>query len=125
MSSAAGGRFGFAGAAFRQEHAHGGERPIASARVIERKEQPLHFIDLTVVPPGADIGRHTHACDNEELYVIVSGRGRMRLDDRELDVGPGDVVVNRPGGTHALRNTSDEEMRIVVVEVSAPAGDRE
>ncbi|MFL5321526.1 MAG: cupin domain-containing protein [Myxococcaceae bacterium] len=90
--------------------------------MIERSGAPLHFVDLTVLPPGADVGRHTHAKDNEELYVIISGRGRMQLDEREFEVGPGDVILNRPGGTHALTNTSNEELRIVVVEVSAQEG---
>lgn len=113
-------RFNFERCTFQPVRAHGGARDICFARVIERGGVPLRFIDLSVLPPGADIGRHTHATDNEELYVIVSGHGRMLLDGEEFDVGPGDVVLNRPGGTHALRNTSDQELRIVVVEVSAP-----
>jgi len=44
----------------------------------------------------------------------------MMLDGREFEVGPGDVVLNQPGGTHGLLNVGDEELRIVVIEVSQP-----
>jgi mannose-6-phosphate isomerase-like protein (cupin superfamily) len=105
---------------FQRVHAHGGEREISFARVLARSKGSVRFIDLSVLGPGADIGRHTHEADNEELYVIVSGKGWMTLDEREFEVGPGDVVLNRPGGTHALKNIGPEDLRIVVIEVEAP-----
>jgi mannose-6-phosphate isomerase-like protein (cupin superfamily) len=113
-------RYKFEECAFQRVRAHGGERAISFARVLSRNLGALRFIDLSLLPPGADIGRHTHAVDNEELYVVISGKGLMMLDDQEFEVGPGDVVLNRPGGTHGLRNVGDEELRIVVIEVSQP-----
>jgi mannose-6-phosphate isomerase-like protein (cupin superfamily) len=100
-------RFSFDDPGFRSEIAHGGRGRIRTSRVV----------DLTVVPAGSEIGGHTHEHDNHELYVIVSGRGRMELDGRIFDVGPGDVVMNQPGGTHGLMIVSDADLRIVVVEV--------
>ena len=109
----------FGRCSFRRVRAHGGEREISFARVLERARGPLRFIDLSVLSPGADIGCHTHADDNEELYVVITGRGRMSLDSEEFDVEPGDVILNRPGGSHALKNTGHEELRIVVLEIDA------
>ena len=109
----------FARSRFQRVRAHGGEREISFARVLERAGGPLRFIDLSVLAPGADIGWHTHAEDNEELYVVVQGRGLMSLDGEEFEVQPGDVVLNRPGGSHGLKNTGEEELRIVVIEVDA------
>jgi mannose-6-phosphate isomerase-like protein (cupin superfamily) len=48
----------------------------------------------------------------------------MELDGRIFDVGPGDVVMNQPGGTHGLKNVSDADLRIVVVEVGVKAEPR-
>ena len=45
----------------------------------------------------------------------------MELDGEVFEVGPGDVVMNRPGGTHGLKNVSGAELRLVVVEVAAKA----
>jgi mannose-6-phosphate isomerase-like protein (cupin superfamily) len=111
-------RFSFDDPGFRSEVAHGGPGRIRTSRVFRGGEvSHCHFVDLTVVPAGSQIGSHTHEHDNHELYVIVSGRGRMELDGEIFDVGPGDVVMNQPGGTHGLKNVSGADLRIVVVEV--------
>ena len=113
-------RFSFDDPGFRSEVAHGGRGRIRTSRVFRGGEvSHCHFLDLTIVPAGSEIGRHTHEHDNHELYVIVSGQGRMELDGEVFDVGPGDVVMNEPGGTHGLKNVSDADLRIVVVEVGA------
>ncbi|HEX7035602.1 MAG TPA: cupin domain-containing protein [Pseudomonadales bacterium] len=110
--------------------AHGADRPILTRRVLEAADsKALNFIDLTIVPPGSYIGEHTHTDDNEEIYVIVSGHGMMLADEERFEVGAGDVVVNRPGGTHALWNTGPAELRLVVIEVpvraTSPSGSAE
>jgi len=107
----------FEGCTFERVRAHGGEREIAFARVVTRNRGSIRFIDLSVLGPGADIGCHTHDTDNEELYIVVPGRGLVTLDGQEFEVGPGHVILNRPGGTHGLRNIGEEELRIVVIEV--------
>jgi mannose-6-phosphate isomerase-like protein (cupin superfamily) len=115
-----GGRgYRFDGCTFERVRAHGGSNEISFARVLARSQGPLRFVDLSVLPPESDIGCHTHETDNEELYIVVAGRGLMTLDGQEFEVGPGHVIVNRPGGTHGLRNIGEEELRIVVIEVDA------
>ena len=111
--------FTFATAPFESVVAHGGEGTIEAARVVaDRAGGGAEFIDLVVVPPGSTIGEHTHGPD-EETYVIVDGSATMTLDGATLNVGPGDVVVNRPGGSHGLRNTGTEPLRLVVLDVAA------
>lgn len=117
--------FSFATSQFTRTIAHGGEKAISFARVLERSGGALRFIDLSVVEPGADIGLHTHELDNEEMYIILSGKGWMTLDDRCFEIGAGDVILNRPGGAHALKNIGDEPLRLVVVEVQAASGEDE
>jgi mannose-6-phosphate isomerase-like protein (cupin superfamily) len=41
----------------------------------------------------------------------------MYLDGEEFEVEPGHVIVNRPGGTHGLKNIGNSELKLVVVEV--------
>ena len=45
----------------------------------------------------------------------------MTVDDRSFGVGPGDVIVNRPGGTHGLVNDGAGPLRLVVVDVAVSA----
>jgi 3-dehydroquinate synthase len=118
----------FEDADLRATVAHGGAGEILTRRVEEATPQGIgaaNFVDLTIVPPGTSIGVHTHGPGDEEIYVVVSGRGRMRLDGEEFAVGPGDVVVNRRCGTHGLVNTGEEDLRLVVVEIPAGPGPRE
>jgi uncharacterized RmlC-like cupin family protein len=96
---------------------HGGKGPVHSALVATRDQflAACHYIYYMEVPPGCSVGDHTHEEDSEEIYVILSGTGRMRLDDEMIEVSPGDVVRNRPGGTHGLVNTGSETIRFFAI----------
>jgi mannose-6-phosphate isomerase-like protein (cupin superfamily) len=56
---------------------------------------------------------HAHR-ENEELYIFVSGRGQMIVDEAVLEVREGTVVRVAPAGARAWRNTGTEELHIVV-----------
>lgn len=46
--------------------------------------------------PGRRVGfGHRHE-QSEEMYVVLTGSGRFRIDDEILDVGPRDVVFCPP-----------------------------
>jgi uncharacterized cupin superfamily protein len=44
---------------------------------------------------------HRHA-DAEEVYVVLSGHGRIKLDDELLDVGPLDAIRVAPATARAF-----------------------
>lgn len=105
--------------------AHGGESPILTTRVLERMESSdIRFIDFTILPPKSDIGIHTHEAESQEFYIILSGSGTVSLDGQISAVKAGDVIVNRPGGTHSLVNSGDEELHMVVLEFLAANRDK-
>ena len=59
-------------------------------------------VSLMRVKPGqrqAIAHRHDEA---EEVYVILSGSGRIKLDDEVLDVGPMDAIRLAPAVTRAI-----------------------
>lgn len=99
--------------------AHGGDGEVDSLRVASREQLAgeCDFIDYVEVPPGCSIGNHHHAPDEEEFYLLLAGNGTMRLDDEILEVGAGDLVRNRPGGVHGLRNDGPERIRLLVFEL--------
>jgi quercetin dioxygenase-like cupin family protein len=100
---------------------HGGEGDLLVHRAFTRDGRAaVEFIDLVVVPPGASIGRHRHG-DDEETYVILRGEARMYWMGAAHDVSTGDVVVNPPSGEHALANESDDDVHLLVFEVTSPA----
>jgi mannose-6-phosphate isomerase-like protein (cupin superfamily) len=99
--------------------AHGGEGLIRFARLADRESivGGCNFIDLAELPPGTSIGSHTHAGSEEEFYLILHGTGEMTRNDETFPVEPGDLIRNPPGGTHSLRNTGAEALRIFVFEL--------
>lgn len=73
---------------------------------------PGEFIaagDMLFKSPGfmshADQPRHMH--DEEEIFVILQGKARVRFDDRVEHLVAGDVVVIEAGENHHLE--ADEE----------------
>lgn len=110
--------FSFEALTFEPVAAHDGIGQIGFTRVVEGGARGAYnFLDMSVVPPGATIGEHTHTDDNEELYIVIAGNGVMHVDGTEFPVGPGHVVINRPGGTHGLRNTGTADLLLVVIEI--------
>jgi mannose-6-phosphate isomerase-like protein (cupin superfamily) len=99
--------------------AHGGEGRIQFARIAESGAIAggCNFIDHAVVPPGASIGRHRHAADEEEFYLVLEGEGRMWRNGESFTVEAGDLVRNPPGGEHGLVNTGAGPLRLFVFEL--------
>ncbi|TMC74290.1 MAG: cupin domain-containing protein [Chloroflexi bacterium] len=60
---------------------------------------------------------HGHP-DNEQIYVIVRGRGVMQVADEMQEVGEGTLVYIAPGAAHAIKNTSDAPL--VFVSATSP-----
>lgn len=61
------------------------------------------------VEPGGRTMLHGHA-HTEELYHVLSGRGRMTLGDADFEVAPGDTVAITPGSAHCIENTGPETL---------------
>ncbi|MCW3031972.1 MAG: Cupin 2 conserved barrel domain protein [Solirubrobacterales bacterium] len=64
------------------------------------------------IPPGGATTAHYHRL-SEELYLVVSGRGRLILDGEERELEEGDCALIPPGATHKLHNSGSEPLRIV------------
>ena len=67
-----------------------------------------------VLPIGSKVGRHHHI-ETEEVYYILHGSGRMTVGDEVRDVAAGDAIFIPRGFTHALENTGQEPMIILLV----------
>lgn len=70
--------------------------------------------------PNSEQPVHAHP-DNEQVYVIVRGRGLMKVGDEEQEVAAGTLVFVPPQTGHAIRNIGDEAL--VYVSATAPPFD--
>ena len=76
-----------------------------------------HPFDLALVriPKGKTLcPYHAHAAETE-LYLVVSGRGRVRDKNGITGVGPGDAFLFQPGEAHQLSNAGDEDFIYYVI----------
>ncbi len=79
-----------------------------------KKDNGFKFIHDNTLEPGASIGEHQHN-DDEELYIILTGHGVMRVDGVPQNVGPGDICLTRIGHSHDLTNSLESPMHFLVV----------
>ncbi len=71
-----------------------------------------------VLHPGSSIGYHLQKED--EVYYVVSGKGRMTIDGNAFDVKPGDATLTRPGSSHGLVQAGDDDLVLVIVFPTEP-----
>ena len=67
---------------------------------------------------------HRHG-EEEEIYVILSGAGRVRVDDAEAEVGELDAIRVAPGAIRAFEAGPDGLQMLAFGNVGAGAGDAE
>jgi mannose-6-phosphate isomerase-like protein (cupin superfamily) len=67
-----------------------------------------------ILPPGAGIGLHEHAAE-DEVYIVVRGRGMLDEGDGEVAVEAGDAILTGNGASHAIRNDGTEPLEIIAV----------
>lgn len=71
-------------------------------------------INHGTVKAGCALGGAVH--EEDEIYYILSGRGKLRLDDEIIDAVPNQVIFIPAGCFHALDNSkSDTDMTILTM----------
>lgn len=62
--------------------------------------------------------RHAHA-QEDELFLVMSGRLRLELDDQVIELAPGELCVIPAGVEH--RPVASEECHVLIVERASTA----
>src|SRR2546421_11198607 len=76
-----------------------------------------HPFDLALVriPKGKLLcPYHSHSTESE-LYLVVSGRGKIRDKDGWTEVGSGDAFFFGPGEAHQIANAGEEDFVYYVI----------
>jgi mannose-6-phosphate isomerase-like protein (cupin superfamily) len=76
-------------------------------------------ISLNVLPPGKGMPfLHRHQ-RNDEVYVVVGGRGQFLVDGECLDVTEGSVLRLSPPAARGWRNNSGEPLYFLCIQYRA------
>lgn len=76
-------------------------------------------MSLNVVPPGKGMPLlHRHKL-NEEVYVVVGGRGQFLVDAEFIDVQEGTILRISPAGARTWRNNSDAPLYFLCIQYRA------
>ncbi|MEQ1759537.1 MAG: cupin domain-containing protein [Vicinamibacterales bacterium] len=81
-------------------------------------ESPRLLVGLNAFEAGQSHALHSHA-GMDKVYHVLEGNGLFLLDDQELPMEAGDLLVAPEGVPHGVRNTGTG--RLLVLAVLAPA----
>ena len=69
-------------------------------------------VGLYVLPVGAEDKQTPHSAD--EVYVVLQGRGRLRVVDEQVEVKPGSVISVDHGEDHQFLDVTEDLHMLVV-----------
>jgi mannose-6-phosphate isomerase-like protein (cupin superfamily) len=81
-------------------------------------QSPRLLVGLNAFEPGQSHALHAHT-GMDKVYSVVEGEGVFLLDERELPMRTGDLLVAPEGVPHGVRNTGAR--RLLVLAILAPA----
>lgn len=99
-----------------RENMRGGVGEINLTHLFKKEE--LHgkcrLFSKVTIPPGNSIGFHEHK-DEEEVYYLLQGHGRVLDDGVEREIGPGDAVLTGGGKGHSIKNIGNKDLEMIAV----------
>ncbi len=77
------------------------------------------LVGLNAFEPGQEHKLHAHE-GMDKVYQVLTGRGVFVLEDREIPMEPGMMLVAPEGVPHGVRNTGDERLLLIAILAPAP-----
>ena len=79
------------------------------------------YVDHLLIPPDSSLGYHRHEV-HEEIYYVLSGKGRVTVEGETVAIGPGDAIACRVREAHGFYNHSPSDLELMVVGVALEKG---
>jgi quercetin dioxygenase-like cupin family protein len=82
-------------------------------------ESGRYFCDLYCLKPGQDQRIHSHA-ESDKIYLVLRGKGLFHIAGEEKELVANEAVIERPGQDHGVKNSSAEELVLLVFMTPRP-----
>lgn len=79
------------------------------------------YVDHLLIPSDSSIGYHRHEA-HEEIYYVLSGKGRVTIEGETAEISPGDGIACRVGEAHGFYNHSPADLELMVIGVALEKG---
>lgn len=92
----------------------GGKGDVQIKHVFQQSELrgKCRLLARIALGPGCSIGLHAHD-QEEEIYYILSGNGRVVDDGVESEVSAGDAVITGGGKQHSIENVGEDDLELM------------
>lgn len=78
-------------------------------------------VSINTVPPNGGVPFvHVHT-NNEELYIVLEGKGELWIDGETLPIQAGDSFRIDPAGKRAIRAAADSSLKYICIQTKAPS----
>ena len=84
--------------------------------------QPRTQFQIVRFSPRSSIGEHWHkkTC---ELFFVESGRGTAVINEKNINLTSGDILLCEPGDHHAFNNPNDEDLVLLDFKINTREND--
>jgi mannose-6-phosphate isomerase-like protein (cupin superfamily) len=82
-------------------------------------DSPKYFCDLYCLKTGQDQRIHSHT-DSDKIYFVLRGTGLFHIAGEERALTEGEAVIARPGQDHGVKNSSSQDLVLLVFMTPRP-----
>jgi quercetin dioxygenase-like cupin family protein len=79
-------------------------------------------IQVVEVEPGDEVSAHYHLRQKEYIYAL-EGSCKFKVNEKELRVKPGDLVITEPYNNHVVTNDGESKCSFLVVKYGGKQDD--
>jgi uncharacterized cupin superfamily protein len=76
-------------------------------------------VNLNRINPGTGPGPFHHHSNAINAFIIVEGAAKIRLDDQEVILEPGDAAFFDRGENHSIENAGSDPLTVIELKVPA------
>lgn len=81
-------------------------------------------VSINILPAGTAVPFVHYHKHNEEIYGILEGKGKLLIDNEEVDIQKGDWLRISPRGKRQISASSDSLIKYICIQVSENSLDK-